>query len=726
MNRGLHRAVWQSGAGGTLPRRDFIKGILTAGSLTVLAPRRCRAAAGADDVPFDPERKIIAAPADPAQWPEFRRRLDEWRKAKRRAMNYTGSLYRRSDLAWTSSCFSCCFLMMCDETFYDWRMGRYRVKAFLEHGRREFGGYDAVVLWHAYPRIGLDDRNQFDFYRDLPGGLKGVRAVVDELHGEGIKVFIDYNPWDTGTRREGRSDVDMLCEFVGKLDADGIFLDTMKQGAAEFRAKLDAVRPGVALEGEAALPLERVHDHHLSWAQWFRDGEVPGVLRNKWFERRHLQHQIKRWDYDHTGELHTAWMNGSGMLVWENVFGSWMGWSPRDCSILRAMLPIQRRYAPMFCGERWTPLVPAEPTGVYASLWESDSPRLWTLINRSNQTVEGSLSDVNLGPGELLFDLIAGREVNSPIVRLAPRGIGCLLAGKRAALGADFDRFLKNQAALNGRADHDARSPALTTRLREVPRTGKRPRAPEGMAEIPSAKLETTTEIRVRECGYYESTPPPAHRFTGSHQFRLHRVLRRVTLKRFAMDRTPVTNAQFAEFLQATRYRPDHPEGFLQHWVRGAPPRGREDHPVVFVDLDDARAYADWAGKRLPTEEEWQYAAQGLDGRRYPWGNELLPGRCNGGETGSTTPVKAFPDGRSPFGIYDLCGNVWEWAESERSDGRTRFAILKGGSFYTAQGSGWYMNGGPRPASFAAKMLLMWPGLDRCATIGFRCVVDLE
>ena len=147
---------------------------------------------------------------------------------------------------------------------------------------------------------------------------------------------------------------------------------------------------------------------------------------------------------------------------------------------------------------------------------------------------------------------------------------------------------------------------------------------------------------------------------------------------------------------------------------------------MVYVDLDDARAYAAWAGKRLPTEEEWQYAAQGGDGREYPWGNELRAGRCNRGETGGTTPVKAFPAGRSPCGCYDMCGNVWQWTESERSDGRTRFCIIRGGSYFTAKGSNWYVDGGPRPANFATKFLLMWPGLDRCATIGFRCVVDLE
>jgi formylglycine-generating enzyme required for sulfatase activity len=127
----------------------------------------------------------------------------------------------------------------------------------------------------------------------------------------------------------------------------------------------------------------------------------------------------------------------------------------------------------------------------------------------------------------------------------------------------------------------------------------------------------------------------------------------------------------------------------------------------------------------LPTEEEWQYAAQGPNLLKYPWGHEMLPGRCNGGESGATTPVRQFPLGRSHFGIYDLCGNVWEWTESERSDGRTRFCMIRGGSFYTARGSNWYMDGGPRPADFSEKFLRLWPGLDRCATVGFRCVCDL-
>ncbi len=362
---------------------------------------------------FEPDKNIMPAPADPAAWPAFREALAEWRDQTRARLKYDDALYRRPEFAWATGNFSCCFLMLCDQTFYDAARGRYTVDAFLDHGLREFGGYDSVVLWHAYPRIGVDERNQFDFYRDAPGGLAGLRDVVHEFQRRGVKVYIDYNPWDTGTRREDKPDLDVLVDMVQALDVDGIFLDTMAKGAAEFRARLDAVRPGVILEGEGAVPLENIHDHHASWAQWFPDGEVPGVLRHKWLERHHLQHQIKRWDYDHSGELHSAWMNGSGMMVWENVFGSWIPWNARDRSTLRAMLPIQRRYQAIFCGEDWTPLVPTRQRGVYASLWRGEGLRIWTLVNRNTEPASGELLRVPELSGPRYYDLIAGRPVEA-------------------------------------------------------------------------------------------------------------------------------------------------------------------------------------------------------------------------------------------------------------------------------------------------------------------------
>ena len=720
--------------GQEVDRRKFLATAAQLASATLLAsPVGTSTAAGEKNLIGVNEKGdvsiIVHAPSDPLKWPAWREQLAKWREARRKSINYDGSLYKRPEFAWAPSCYCICFLLMWDEMFYDPEKRVFAVESFLDHGSKEFGGYDGIVLWHAYPKIGFDARNQFDFYRDMPGSLEGLRQVSGICHARGVKVFMEYNPWDTGTRREGKSDLDALAETAKAIEADGIFLDTMTSGAKEFRAKLDAARPGVALETEGALDVERIPDHHLSWVQWFADGEAPGVLRNKWFERRHMMHQIKRWDHDHTGELHTAWMNGSGMLVWENVFGSWVGWNARDRSILRSMLPIQRRYIGLFSGEGWTPLVKTDAANVYASLWEGNGLRLWTLVNQSEKPVKGTLLTARNSADARYFDLIAGREIKagqdvsvSLGGDLRPRGIGAFVTGADEALGKDFAPFLVQQAALDARADFDTKFPAVEAKRKPVTRTKKysRNKIPKGMVAIPAATVEMEATFRNRECGFYGGLQPPL-----SELHKIKNVKRAIRLGPYAIDLTPVTNAQFKVFLDATKYVPKHPENFLKHWADGAPPPGKNDHPVVSVDLEDARAYAKWAGKRLPTEEQWQYAAQGPEKRLYPWGNEMRPGVCNDGRSGGTTPVTAFPDGRSPFGCYDMCGNVWELTESERSDGRTRFCILKGGSYYKAQGSVWYADGGPQPASFAAKMLLMWPGTDRCSAIGFRCAIDL-
>lgn len=706
-------------------RREFLRQVgVTAAAVTLPALGGAGELAG---FPWKPEENIIPAPSDPRDWPAFRSKLRQWRDEQRRALGYSDALYRRPDFAWVASNFACCFLMLCDERFYDAQAGQYRVAAWLQEARRETGGFDSIVLWQAYPRIGLDDRNQFDFYRDAPGGLPGLRRVVDELHQAGVRVYIDYNPWDIGTRRETRGDVDMLAELVAALQVDGIFLDTLREGAAEFRQKLDAVRPGVALEGEIALPMNRLVDHHMEWAQWFADSAVPGVVRNKWFERRHMMHHVARWDRDRTSQFQAAFMNGTGTMVWDNVFGSWVGYSEREKSILRTMLPIQRRFASLFAGERWTPLVPIRGEGCFASLWEGEGLRLWTVINREEREAEFEL-DVALSPGERCWDLARGAAVSSARAAIRPRGLGCLLAAQPGLLGADFETFLETQHAIELKSRWDSSFPGqVRTRWREPARTQAKPinALPPEMVAIPGCEARMVTHFRVRECGWQESTPDAIRDFGKLHARTSFE--RMVTLRPFAMDTVPVTNGQFARFLREAGYQPRFAERFLAHWVKGAVPAGFEDHPVVYVDLEDARAYARWAGKRLPTEEEWQWAAQGGDGRRYPWGNDLPTAEnhyCNG--TGpTTTPVRQFPAGRSALGLLDLCGNTWEWTESERNDGINRFAILRGGSYFKAKGSDWYMDGGPQEVSFGCKCLLTWPGLDRCGTVGFRCALDL-
>ena len=676
---------------------------------------------------------IILAPNDPVKWDEFRENLYKWREQTRKRIDYNDELYNRADFQWVTTSFNCYFLMLYDEAFYDRENHRYMVDEFIDDGIKRFGGYNSVVLWHAYPRIGLDHRNQFDYYRDMPGGLDGLRKLTEAFQARGVKVFINYNPWDTGTRRENISDVDALVEIVKAINADGIFLDTLHSGVEEFRPKLDAARIGVVLESELDLPVEEIASHHMSWAQGFHDSRhAPGIIRNKWIEQRHILHGISRWERDKSKELHTAWMNGSGMMIWEHIFGQWVGWSPRDSYLMKTMSHLQQRFASHFSNAKWIPLVDTKPFHkVYASLWEDDNSKLWTLINRSWIAIEGELLHIDIDSDYLYYDLIAGRGVTPNEIsgtlsgKMIARGIGCFYACKKTAIPADLEDFLQKMASLAKEATSDVSSPVPSMKLREVMPTRKYTAPPAGMIEIDPMRGEMDVVFTCREVGFYQSIEDEFINRGSPTGRQPVTMVRRVNTGRFAIDETPVTNFQFKAFLDAANYQPRIKDNFLKHWIDGQIPSGKEEHPVVYVCLDDARAYAQWAGKRLPREEEWQLAGGGKEQLTYPWGAHLEKGRYNEATDGTTTPVKAFPQGRSPYGVWDMCGNTWELTESEYSNGRIHFCILKGGCSYLAEGSIWYFDGGAKAVNFAAKQLLMYSGIDRCATISFRCVVDM-
>jgi formylglycine-generating enzyme required for sulfatase activity len=199
-------------------------------------------------------------------------------------------------------------------------------------------------------------------------------------------------------------------------------------------------------------------------------------------------------------------------------------------------------------------------------------------------------------------------------------------------------------------------------------------------------------------------------------------------IKMFLIDKHPVANAQFKRFMDAAGYRPRDDRNFLKHWKNGTYPDGWAKKPVTWVSIEDARAYAAWAGKRLPHEWEWQYAAQGKDGRQYPWGTEknadAIPKHESGRELRPPTDVDAFPKGASPFGVMDMVGNVWQWTDEYR-DEHTRAAVLRGGSYYRPSGSGWYFPENTRLDQHG-KYLLMAPSKDRSAMIGFRCAADID
>ncbi|MBV8832081.1 MAG: SUMF1/EgtB/PvdO family nonheme iron enzyme [Acidobacteriaceae bacterium] len=210
---------------------------------------------------------------------------------------------------------------------------------------------------------------------------------------------------------------------------------------------------------------------------------------------------------------------------------------------------------------------------------------------------------------------------------------------------------------------------------------------PPGMVRIPGCSFVYRLTNSAPESQYPYASPPfqPTYAYLpGSPPS-----IRQMNLKAFWIDRYPVTNREYGAFVAASGYHPQNDSNSLRYFAGGRVPNGLEDHPVVYVSYSDAKAYAEWAGKRLPTEEEWQFAAGAADGRDWPWGGAEDTSRYNASRTG-TEPVNAHPSGASPHGVEDLVGNVWQWTASLIDNGRHLTVMLRGGSWYVPpKGRGW-------------------------------------
>jgi len=193
-----------------------------------------------------------------------------------------------------------------------------------------------------------------------------------------------------------------------------------------------------------------------------------------------------------------------------------------------------------------------------------------------------------------------------------------------------------------------------------------------------------------------------------------------VYIKSFYIDKYEITNGQYKIFIDATGHSAP------PHWKNGNFPEGQENYPVVNVSYYDALKYAKWAGKRLPTEEEWEKAARGTDGRIYPWGNEWKKDCANvklwHGLFNSLQPVGSYKDGVSPYGVFDLSGNVAEWTDSwfeyypgninrQQNQGK-KYKIIRGGSYRTT-----------KSMSQTFRRNVLEPEKFR-DDLGFRCVKD--
>ena len=446
-----------------------------------------------------------------------------------------------------------------------------------------------------------------------------------------------------------------------------------------------------------------------------------------------------RWNRDKNDDLQFAFFNGVGWESWENIWGIWNGITPRDAEATRRMATIERGFAPFLTSAGWEPFYPTISYGVFASRWPLNKTTLWTMVNRNEYDVNATQLAVPALDGARYFDLYHGVELVPRVTREGNRaqlsfpieahGFGAVLqiVGEPDSSTTQFMAKMKSMTA-KPLASYSTDRPILVQRIVDI-----KPTRPHSSSSSPSSsssemvhipegdfsfvvagiEIEGTNDDGVDVQYPWEDSP---RRF---HKHFMH-------IDAFDIDKYPVTNKEFKAFTDATHYHPKDDLNFLRDWQGGSYPAGWENKPVTWVSLDDARAYAAWAGKRLPHEWEWQYSMQGADQKKYPWGNVWRPDAVPVPDEGRTMrgpdDVNAHPAGASSSGVMDMVGNVWQWTD-EYVDEHTRSAILRGGSYYRPQGSKWYFPQAYRSDQHG-KLLLMAPSIDRAGTVGFRCVTD--
>ncbi|KAG1463849.1 hypothetical protein G6F56_005201 [Rhizopus delemar] len=699
----------------------------------------------------------IEGPSSPREYLEWNTSVRKWREeqqAKRKEMSHSSTGYDVPSIKWAQKSYVQPNVMLHDLFLFDPVQNKYTACKLLKDIKERYGIIDSIVIWPSFPNLGCDSRNEEDFFRCLPGGTAGIRTLVEEFHSKDIKVIFPILESDNGTRNPQAAWGYILPRLFKEINADGMSAD-VAYFTQDYWMNSLAISHPLAFHSRAnSKDCQTEEAYVLQWntmdaAKYETNLRVPTVSTRKLVEPRHMTHTSSKWIRNKTSVLQHAFFNGIGIDIWENIFGTWNQLSPRDAQALRRISCIFRCFGPDFLNSpEWEPHSPCVRwQTVFSSKFPSASKSdqtLWTFINRGPAQVQGHQMTVNYHIGMQFYNVWQGKEIQpvnivDGLATLAfdiePFGYGCIFATSDvSSLPQGFECLLKDLRRNNALLmSIPVSSIILWQELDEVV-TSNVSQADSccGMVRIEGDDdyLFCVKGLDSSEC----NTEYPAMdiRYPWEHQPSRTHAPYRVKIKPFYMDTHPVTESQFKSFLDTTHYKPRDPTNFLKHWVGGCYPASRANKPVVHVSIEDARAYAKWAGKRLPHEWEWQYVAQcGTEYRKYPWGKhwdenkvpEVYEGRERLYPDHPPADVDAHPAGRSPFGVYDLVGNVWQWTDVYQ-DQHTRAAIIRGGSYYKPKGGNYFAQAYRNDEH--GKYLLMADSLDRSATIGFRCVKDTQ
>jgi hypothetical protein len=448
----------------------------------------------------------------------------------------------------------------------------------------------------------VDDRNQFDLIRSLPGGLAGVRAMVEQFHSRGVKVFFPYFLWDSntagGTRNEGVADYKALIELVvTALNADGINGDTCDGINKTWFDESLIKGKAVVLEAQSmggrrygfAEGWENITTNVASWGESWPYTEAPLVSSYKTIEPRHMVQIVERFATNRTNGLQHAFFNGVGYESWENIWNMFNKISARDSEALRRIGSILREYHHVvMASDEWRPYSPGViPHGVYGSRFTAGNTDVYLLVNRLLPDADGVILELPcpVNPGSSrYFDVYNGVEFATNQVVCNPNtgkvelpfhleGLGFAAivevrdsSGGGGVPSAEFLRKMQAMTARELRTYSTAQEFLPMAMVKVLPTVP----APDGYADmmevVPTELYRFTCKGNIQQGDLIPTIVDVQFPWEPSPR-RNHEQLMQISP--FWMDRLLVSNAQYAAYLTASGWEPTDKTNWLRHWTDG-------------------------------------------------------------------------------------------------------------------------------------------------------------
>merc|ERR1711892_179056 len=686
----------------------------------------------------------------------------QWRDLNMAKLNL--SLYDYPEVQWARTSFIQPQLMIHDRYLYDRDKEMWTVSKYLDDVQSRYGGIDSILLWQNYPNIGIDDRNQFDMLESLPGGLVGLAELVEDFHSAGVRVLLPYNPWDQFTRDSGKPDYESMVDAVVITNSDGFNGDTLDgENKTYWEESLRRGHPMVIEPEYMVSQYETLQYNAMSWGYWTMGVSFPVVPPVAAYKAltggKHQVHIWERSAVDRTTGLQYAFLNGIGYESWENVWGMWNQITDRDAEALRRVSTILRRYGSLLQGDAiWIPHVNITPLNsmVFASEFSVKDSRIWLLVNRDkdkDETVKLYLNCKDISPASAVlkwFDIYHGVHIDEPecdqfgflstSIEIEAGGYGAIYLS--TVKDDTMEEFLNMMAIMTEIPPRDLSSDwKFLPQQMQMYNSAPSLETHESMQEtvlVPGGLVHFYVHGNAIECDNLPYSCDVQFPWED-HPERSH--ARLIEVGSLLVDKYPVTNEEYKAFIDTSGWQPNRSmENWLRDWTNGSFPEGFDRRPVVWVSHADAVDYCNHFGKRLPHSWEWQWFAQGSDGRSWPWGDEEDPSKMPEFSGTRDMPpadfVDAHPEGASWAGIEDLVGNIYQWTDVFTDDHTSR-AVLRGSPHWRPTGTDptWYQpipgyskytNGYGGPLKEHNTFLLVSEGMDRSAGIGFRCVMDVE